>query len=265
MKKTMKNLKERTKGIIIGMLIMTFLSGATLWASTTRDITVTFAGIRLVVNGNLVTPRDAQGNVVEPFIWNGTTYLPVRALADALGQEVHWDGATQTVYIGQRAAVAAPVPLFNRPFLEVGNDDGFAVRGDTSQNHIILGLTGNGVPYSGGRIQFTNHVVYALNMQATRFQATLNPPVEVSGSSPQLIYRIYGDGVLLYTSPILVPTTSPIPVDVDVRGKIQLRIETQLTTAHAHNNTVGMGNRRNTINHNNHRGIENAIIFTTEQ
>jgi hypothetical protein len=58
----------------------------------------------LVVNGQEVTPRDVQGNVVEPFIFEGTTFLPVRAVAEALGQEVNWDGATNTVYIEDTAA-----------------------------------------------------------------------------------------------------------------------------------------------------------------
>ena len=32
---------------------------------------------------------------------NGTTYLPVRAVANALGKEVYWDGPNYTVYIGR--------------------------------------------------------------------------------------------------------------------------------------------------------------------
>ena len=59
--------------------------------------------IKLVVDGAPVTPKDAAGNAVEPFSCNGTTYLPVRAVASALGKEVTWDGNTNTVYIGDAA------------------------------------------------------------------------------------------------------------------------------------------------------------------
>lgn len=34
---------------------------------------------------------------MEPFILDGTTYLPVRAVAGALGLGVGWDDATSTV------------------------------------------------------------------------------------------------------------------------------------------------------------------------
>lgn len=66
----------------------------------TQKMEVNYMGIKLVVNGVEVTPTDAAGTAVEPFTSNGTTYLPVRAVANALGQAVEWDGETRTVYIG---------------------------------------------------------------------------------------------------------------------------------------------------------------------
>ncbi|MBQ9976669.1 MAG: hypothetical protein IJP16_09160 [Clostridia bacterium] len=50
--------------------------------------TLDYNDIKICIDGNYITPKDAGGNVVEPFIINGTTYLPVRAVASALGKEV---------------------------------------------------------------------------------------------------------------------------------------------------------------------------------
>lgn len=66
-----------------------------------KTITANYMGIRLIVDGKEVVPTDANGNVVEPFIADGTTYLPVRAVGAAFGKEVNWDGANRIVYIGQ--------------------------------------------------------------------------------------------------------------------------------------------------------------------
>jgi hypothetical protein len=33
-----------------------------------------------MIDGVTITPKDVTGNVVDPFIYNGTTYLPVRAV-----------------------------------------------------------------------------------------------------------------------------------------------------------------------------------------
>ncbi len=62
-----------------------------------------YKDIKISVNGSIVTPKDVNGNIVEPFIIDGTTYLPVRALADALGEKVDWDADTKTVIIGEKA------------------------------------------------------------------------------------------------------------------------------------------------------------------
>ena len=75
--------KLQIKGFVVGVLVMVMLSGITVFATTrTETINVAFRNIRIVVNGVQITPRDGHGNIVEPFIWNGTTYLPVRAVAE---------------------------------------------------------------------------------------------------------------------------------------------------------------------------------------
>lgn len=85
------------------MVAVLLLSGMTVWAATgTQNISVAYRNINLYVDGSLITPKDANGNVVEPFIYNGTTYLPVRAVGEALNKPVDWDGSTNTVYIGNK-------------------------------------------------------------------------------------------------------------------------------------------------------------------
>lgn len=56
-----------------------------------------------------ITPKDTNGKVVEPFIVDGTTYLPIRAVSEALGKDVYWNGQTNTVYINENPA-AVPEP-----------------------------------------------------------------------------------------------------------------------------------------------------------
>ena len=40
---------------------------------------------------------DSSGNPCEPFIIDGTAYLPLRGIATVLGISAHWDDATSTI------------------------------------------------------------------------------------------------------------------------------------------------------------------------
>jgi hypothetical protein len=52
-----------------------------------------------------------SGASVEPFIINGTTYLPVRAVAEALGMEVRWDNTAKSVHIIGTPSKASATPV----------------------------------------------------------------------------------------------------------------------------------------------------------
>ena len=67
-------------------------------ALASKTISV-FSGVRIFVDGAELRPTDVKGNDVETFIYEGTTYVPLRAVGEALGAEVSWNGETKTVYL----------------------------------------------------------------------------------------------------------------------------------------------------------------------
>ena len=80
--------------IALGLLASMALN-CTAFASTgTQNIPITYNNIKIVVDGKAVNTS------AEPFIYNGVTYLPVRAVGEALGKEVSWDSSTNTIYLG---------------------------------------------------------------------------------------------------------------------------------------------------------------------
>lgn len=68
-------------------------------ASLNVQKTLEYKNIGVTLNGEKLKLKDAKGNSVEPFMLDGTNYLPVRALAEALGLSVSWDSATNTVVL----------------------------------------------------------------------------------------------------------------------------------------------------------------------
>lgn len=57
-------------------------------------MTIEVDPINVQVNGEVFEPKDAKGNSVPVFAYNGTTYAPLRALAEAYGLEVGYDKAS---------------------------------------------------------------------------------------------------------------------------------------------------------------------------
>ena len=102
----MNKLRERFKGAIAGALfVLVLLSSVPVLARVAREtITVDFNNISVAVNGQIIELEN------EPFIYNGRTYLPVRDVARAVGFEVTWEDATNTVHLTGLSNAAAVTP-----------------------------------------------------------------------------------------------------------------------------------------------------------
>lgn len=98
------NLKSVMVGCVIGGVVMSVIPA--MGYDGTKTIQAVFKNIKICVDGVAMTPRDTAGKEVEPFIYNGTTYLPVRAVGEAVGKEVTYDGSTNTVYLGKSGTIA---------------------------------------------------------------------------------------------------------------------------------------------------------------
>ena len=95
-------MKNNIKSLVIGIIIGVIIATSSVFAITgSVQKTLDYNNIKITLNGNEITPTDANGTYVEPFTIEGTTYLPVRAIASALGLEVNWDGNTNTVILGK--------------------------------------------------------------------------------------------------------------------------------------------------------------------
>ena len=78
-----------------------------------QTITVNFNSIIIAVNNQHVQTE------FEPFIFQGRTYLPVRDVADAMGFDVTWEDATNTVHMTSRNSNVAPNYPPHQPVIPV--------------------------------------------------------------------------------------------------------------------------------------------------
>ena len=84
--------------LLFGLLATTAMAAD---ASGQTVITMRLGSPNMTVNGE-VKPIDAEGTT--PATSNGRTMLPLRAVAEALGLDVEWDAASQTITLTGGAA-----------------------------------------------------------------------------------------------------------------------------------------------------------------
>ena len=145
-------MKKLIKGYFLGTLSTTVLFCCVAYAaSTTKHIEVTYDNIKVYKDNVLCETRDGNGTVVEPFIYNGTTYMPLRGTANLAGMDVTWDGLTKSVYLWDDLVADETYLLDVCPPYEKSNyfdlfysskGESFEMAGKKYSNGIKLGVHG---------------------------------------------------------------------------------------------------------------------------
>lgn len=181
----------------------------------TKNITVEYADIKLVVDGVQVTPKDANGAVVEPFVYNGTTYLPVRAVGNAISKEVAWDGTTKTVYIGDVPGQS------NNKYLEPYQKYGAGVySGNAAKSFSMMGKK-----YTQGiTMNYEDYADYSLNGHYESVSFDVGH-IDSSNSGAATLY-VYADGEIVQQIELTGDMkTKHVEVKVDNALQMKLALE----------------------------------------
>ncbi|MFD0669890.1 peptidylprolyl isomerase [Cohnella sp. GCM10027633] len=87
-------MKDKLKGLIVGLTIGSLLSGTAAFAAS-GQIKVAFRNLTYMFDGVEKVPTGGKG-----FIYDDTTYVPLRFVSEALGKKVEWDEANSTIWVG---------------------------------------------------------------------------------------------------------------------------------------------------------------------
>ncbi len=182
---------------------------------------LTFKNIVVYADGQLVDTTGA-----EPFIYNGTTYLPVRTVAEALGKEVNWVGETSTVYLGAMPSVYVETDTlledmysYNSTFTKVEHvKTGTDNMNNKYQTGCIFNCTTSGKDND-------NTVEYSLNGKYSAFEGTVAVPYVERNQNRSKILKVYGDGDLLYTFGEMTSGSEPEPFSIDISNVSVLKLE----------------------------------------
>jgi len=79
---------SRILSVLVMIICLVMVSSFVMGDSVEESITVLFNSINITVNGEAVQSDN--------ILYEGTTYVPLRDVAEMLGKEVSWDGETKT-------------------------------------------------------------------------------------------------------------------------------------------------------------------------
>jgi len=177
-------------------------------AKKTIDV---YTGVEVYVNDQKVDPRDANGNPVEVFVYNGTTYLPIRAIGNALGVPVQWDGKSNSAFVGSHSGETPAVWVKDMDYF-VG--EGFVIENRKDN----LGIQHGNAVFEGGEN------AYLINGQYSAISGTFFQLYEDRSRDYATTLEIYGDGELLYAAEM---NTGIKPIDfyIDLTGVLELKIK----------------------------------------
>lgn len=218
---------KRGMRFVIGTVAVLILTaGAALAATGAITISVNETPVNFSYNGQNRTPAggvfDNQGSKVpDAFIYDGTTYVPIRLVGNILGLPVTWNSAQHAVILGKASANAMP----------------FGILGPSSCTYQSLTCTSNvtvtmaGKTYnSAAQYQIASAFVfppaplittagYNLNNDYSRFNFTIGLDSStwngVTTQAPVTVSIIGNGGQPLWTH-VFAPGSAPVTGSVSV-------------------------------------------------
>ena len=97
--------------------------------------------IKVYFNSQEIEFKNANGATVNPFIEDGTTYVPLRGISEPLGCQVDWDSGEFAVRIWDKAVPPEGTPLY---YLQPSESDGVSFYYDINGEQLEM----NGKYYS---------------------------------------------------------------------------------------------------------------------
>lgn len=217
------------KKIIIGFLVGSILFGGigVYAAGGSKSINVNYTIKDIKIDNVSQMPEKA------PFAYEGTTYVPLRYIAEKLGEPVKWEGETQTIYIGDMGEETAVYPGNGMDYMnyQEGYSSNFLV--ESYQSGKIKDNVGNeydkfvrmGLDYwAYGTKEGWNFVEYPLNGNYEELKATVGLTENSKNTTRVVDLIIYADDKQIYSKE-LKAGYFPEEINLDIKNAMKVKIE----------------------------------------
>lgn len=218
-------MKREIKSFVGGFLACAFIMGSSVaFASGGSQIEVYFKSLKYVFDGVEKKPTEGQG-----FIYEGTTYVPLRFVGEALGKDVKWDGENETISVGKvegrttylsdiEYATSDKSGLYNSIVFDKWDDSKFKITG----TEYLHGIGVEVEPFMDTKQLLT--VDYNLNGKYLTLDGFAGIDDSKKDIKIPVTFKIVGDGKELYSTE-MNGGDLPKPVNVNVKNVLKLQLQ----------------------------------------
>lgn len=217
----MKEMKSFIAGFLICALIM---GGTVAFAAGGTQIEVYFKNIKYKFDGIEKKPSEGQG-----FVYDGTTYVPLRFVGEALGKEVQWDGDNETIWVGKvdgrstylselEYATSEISGRYNAIVFDTWEDSKFRIAGTDYIHGIGVAVE----PFMDTKQLVT--IDYNLNGKYSTLDGFAGIDDSAKDIKIPITFKVIGDGKELFSSEINGGDL-PKPVNLNIKNVLRLQLQ----------------------------------------
>lgn len=213
---------KRNYSFFLGMLTMLIIVLMVLPLTTyaaTNSIAATLSDMKIYINNKILNLQDENGNKLQPIIYNGRTYLPVRLISEAVNLPVTYVANTRSVYLGKNDLGIPSLYLTDLKYfyttlemtpLKLGTKDNLGNSYDVSKT-LSMGWTDSKQTYNiDGKYSTLKGVCFLTDY-------------DVNSTKPTYA-KIYGDNDLIWSGTFSAGV-KPIDFSLNITGYNQLSLE----------------------------------------
>ncbi len=217
-------MKKRILSIICLMAIMVSCFAAGVYGANNIEEIKAYLnyGITIKFDGQTQNMYNANGKQVFPISYEGTTYVPIRAVSGILGVDVDWDGATNTVLLGKTGTAKNFIEM--KPYEKEGSYNHYTA--DKGKREVIAGKEYSEYIYVCGEGYYNLEGKY----NVLKFDAYT--PYN------DLTLSFYGDNDELISSIVIKEKELPKTYKINVTNVTQLKIKNNNSLGYMFNATI---------------------------
>ncbi|MFJ2046732.1 NPCBM/NEW2 domain-containing protein [Paenibacillus taichungensis] len=222
-------MKDKVKGLVVGVLLGSLLTGATAFAGTNTKISVVMENVKMMFNG-------VHKSTTQSIVYNGNLYVPAKTAAQTMGESFTYDGKTKTASFGAKTGTFKYLDEVSYARID-GKTNRLYFKNWTNPEGLKFTIAGQKYLHGIGVIldepysydDQTISIDYNLNGGYKKLTANIGIDDYTRNSTNSGSLIVKGDGVELYRKDDMKGGDMPESINVDVTGVLKLKIVFEAT------------------------------------